>query len=82
MAVVRNYHEEISGAWVYTFSKNLSSLYFRNALDLLEDPAWCISHGLDGVVASVDDLLNVALRDAIEALKKKDVSATSLSEQS
>lgn len=51
-----------------TFRKNLARLLLRNALDLLQEPSRRVRNGLDGIVTSVDDQLNISLREPIDSL--------------
>lgn len=64
-----NEHEN-RGVWVGTFSKNLARLDFRDSLDLLQESARGIGNRLDRVVATIDDQLDIALRDTVDPLQE------------
>ena len=63
-------NEEDRQVRVGTFSKNLARLDLRYSLDLLQESARGIGNRLNRVVAPIDDRLNIALRDAVDTLKR------------
>lgn len=51
-----------------TFGQNLRRFLLRDTLDLLKCTASCICNRLDSVVASIDEKLNVTLRQPCDTL--------------
>ena len=53
---------------ICTFCQDLGGLLFRDTLDLLENSAWRIGNRLDRVIASIDNQLDVSLRETCYTL--------------
>lgn len=54
-----------------TFSKDLGGFLLRDTLDLLQDSTRGVGDGLHGVVAAINNKLNVALGQAGNSLYTK-----------
>jgi hypothetical protein len=72
-----------AGLWslasgVQTLCQYLCCLLLGDALDLLENSSWSVGNRLDGVVASIDNQLNVTLCQTRNTLKDTNISHVSV----
>lgn len=55
----------------HTFLENLAGLLLRDALDQLQRPSGCVGDRFDGIVAGIDEKLDIAFGQSREALSSK-----------
>lgn len=54
-----------------TFAENLLGLLLGNTLDLLKHPSGRVRHRLNGIVAAINDELDITLRQACNSLEPR-----------